>query len=655
MITGIRQKAQSNLFRVLLLIAVFSMTLGGLFVPGFFRQLTQTTQALITVNKQSISPAQFIARVQKEHERVEMFRRQFGNQADMFLNMLGLGNPQQMAYEGLVQEALLDSVANKIGLPVDENYITRQLQNPSFVLQQLSDIVPMYALERDGTINVTALRRYLQQIHMSMSDFEQLVENAVRRSTVLGLLHSAAYVSSDELREHFMYQYVSKNYAIIRFPVDRYLTKAQQTKISNEELKSFFEQENNATKRYWIPEKRTGIVWEFSPDHFDIALSQADIENYYNKNKHTKYVQSAPQIQLRRLVLKVENEAEADDVNKRMLQLKEELQQNPNLFEEYVRKYSQDKTAAQGGLSPWYTRNDLKPVVGTAAFHLSKDGDISDVLKTEEGYELIQRVGRKPKEFKTLDAVKSDIENVLKKQRFSEKFKQTMNQKISKTKPQESLKELAKKYTSKEKLFTAARDESRINNELFMLKKNNDVIHFVEDGKGFVLLLQDIAKSQAPTFESVKNKVQEDWYQHKAQKMLDEDLQKAEKLSPTKSFEEIAAQFNIPLDHIKNLSFDDKKATEEWNKKGYPISDFYDLRHSKDVKLIKKGTEGFLVQLIDTEPFNEELFNKKRADIVQGLYQENRERLQRGFVASLQRHATIKTNNDELQNIRSVK
>ena len=656
MITAMRKKTKSPWFRAILLIILFFMTIGGsLFVPGLLRRVTQVTEAFIKVNGYSISPAHFLARAQHEHERIEAFRQQFGKQSDMFLHMLGLKDPQKMAYEALIREALLNNVANKIGLPLDETFVVQQLQNSSFVLQELTDIVPIYVLDRSGTINITALRRYLQNIHLSMSEFERLVENALRRLTVIGLMNTMVYVSTDEIRERFVQQYVPKNYKVLPFTFERYVQKSRQLTVSDEKLKVFFKQKNNEKKMYWVPETRTGIVWEFVPESFDISVLAVDIKNYYNKHKHKKYVQSPPQLKLRRILLKVEDETQVDNINKRALQLKKDLDRDPSLFAQYAKQYSQDtKTASQGGLLPWHTKKDLKPIIGTAAFRLSKDGDITDVLRIDEGYEIIQRVERKPKSFKLLDIVKDDIEKILKKQRFSEKFKQVIKQKVSRQAHHKSLKELKEIYNAREIFLKQVElDKSRIRRELFKLKKNS-FMYYVDNGKGFVVSLQDIEKSHAPVFDVVKDRVQEDWYYYQSRNMLKEDLQKSHQLAQEKSFDGVAAQFNTPIEHIESLSFEDQKNVEMWSKKGYPVVDFYAMHYVDEIKVFMKDSDGFLVKLVSKGAIDEELFAKKRDEIVRKIYQEMRDRFQRGFVASLRRHATIKTSK-EFNNLRSMK
>jgi peptidyl-prolyl cis-trans isomerase SurA len=63
-------------------------------------------------------------------------------------------------------------------------------------------------------------------------------------------------------------------------------------------------------------------------------------------------------------------------------------------FAEFAKRYSSDATAASGGDLGWSKRGDFVPEFEEVLFSL-KESQISDVVKTQYGYHIIQMVGRR--------------------------------------------------------------------------------------------------------------------------------------------------------------------------------------------------------------------------------------------------------------------
>ncbi|HEY6950776.1 MAG TPA: peptidylprolyl isomerase [Bacteroidota bacterium] len=63
-------------------------------------------------------------------------------------------------------------------------------------------------------------------------------------------------------------------------------------------------------------------------------------------------------------------------------------------FADFAKRYSADATAASGGDLGWSKRGDFVPEFEEALFAL-KEGQVSDVVKTQFGYHIIQLLGRR--------------------------------------------------------------------------------------------------------------------------------------------------------------------------------------------------------------------------------------------------------------------
>ncbi len=110
-----------------------------------------------------------------------------------------------------------------------------------------------------------------------------------------------------------------------------------------------------------------------------------------------------------------------------------QLRKDPSRFEELAEKYSIDKSnAKKGGDLGEFGRGRMVKEFEDAAFGLSEDGQISDIVHTRFGYHIIKRTGRKDGELRPFDAVKNQIRIRLineKRRSQTEKFLETLKEK----------------------------------------------------------------------------------------------------------------------------------------------------------------------------------------------------------------------------------
>jgi peptidyl-prolyl cis-trans isomerase C len=91
-------------------------------------------------------------------------------------------------------------------------------------------------------------------------------------------------------------------------------------------------------------------------------------------------------------------------------QIHDELVADPSKFAELAEKNSIDKSnAKKGGDLGSFGRGRMVKEFEDAAFGLTKDGQISDVVQTRFGYHIIKRLGREDGGLKPFDEVKNQI------------------------------------------------------------------------------------------------------------------------------------------------------------------------------------------------------------------------------------------------------
>lgn len=100
------------------------------------------------------------------------------------------------------------------------------------------------------------------------------------------------------------------------------------------------------------------------------------------------------QTHARHILLKVTPTMTEAEVRRKLLELKEKIDNKAATFEDLARQYSQDSTAAKGGDLGWLMPGDTLPEIEKVMNDL-KPGGISDVVQSPFGFHLIQVVERK--------------------------------------------------------------------------------------------------------------------------------------------------------------------------------------------------------------------------------------------------------------------
>jgi len=130
----------------------------------------------------------------------------------------------------------------------------------------------------------------------------------------------------------------------------------------------------------------------------DAQISEADLKQYYEKNKET--FKRDREINTRHILLNTEDEAR---------QIKEKILKGED-FAELARRYSIDPSAkTNGGEIGYHPKGILLPEYEAAAFKLKKVGQVSDIVKTKFGYHIIKLEGIRPPSYVPFEEVKDFI------------------------------------------------------------------------------------------------------------------------------------------------------------------------------------------------------------------------------------------------------
>ena len=152
-------------------------------------------------------------------------------------------------------------------------------------------------------------------------------------------------------------------------------------------------------------------------------VSDADLQKFYEQNKEK--FKTGEQIRASHILVKTETEAK---------DILAKIKAGGN-FEELAKKNSVDSSAAKGGDLGWFGKGSMVPVFEKAALAL-KEGQVSDVVKSDFGFHIIKLTGKRPAGIRPLEEVKDQIKGAImptKQQEVFQKIKEELkkNAKIS--------------------------------------------------------------------------------------------------------------------------------------------------------------------------------------------------------------------------------
>jgi peptidyl-prolyl cis-trans isomerase SurA len=132
------------------------------------------------------------------------------------------------------------------------------------------------------------------------------------------------------------------------------------------------------------------------------------------------------QTHARHILIKVTPTMTEGEVKRKLLELKEKMDNNAGTFEDLARLHSQDGSASKGGDLGWLYPGDTVPEFETAMNGL-KPGEVSDVIQSPFGFHLIQVIGRKSEDV-TQQKERNVARQVLRDRKMQEAMEDWMRQ-----------------------------------------------------------------------------------------------------------------------------------------------------------------------------------------------------------------------------------
>ncbi len=253
--------------------------------------------------------------------------------------------------------------------------------------------------------------------------FEQTIKNDILLDKFRNVITGSALVTDAEVRQEFEKQNVKIkfDYAVLR--KDDLMKQIQPNEA---ELKAFYER-NKATYNNSIPEKRKiqYVVLETAKVEAGTTVSPQELQGYYDQHKDDYRVPE--QVSVSHILIKTPlpgpdgkvDPKGVEEARKKAEDVLKQVKAGGN-FAELAKKYSEDPGSGKnGGSLGFIGRGRTVPEFEKAAFSLAK-GQTSDLVQSSYGFHIIRVDDKQAAHVKTLDEVKDQIEDSIKRQKAAQ-------------------------------------------------------------------------------------------------------------------------------------------------------------------------------------------------------------------------------------------
>jgi peptidyl-prolyl cis-trans isomerase D len=503
----------------------------------------------------------------------------------------------------------------------------------------------------------------LGRYNLTPAKFEDSVGKDILLTKLQALISGSASVSESEIHDQFVKENtkVKFDYAILKLDdIKKGLHPAEA------ELKSFYDSRKNVYANS-IPEKRKlkYAMVDTAKIEAGIQVTPAELRDYYDA--HRDQYRVPEQIKVSHIWIKMPlpgDDGKVDDkkvaeAQHRADDLSNQLK-NGAKFEDLAKKYSEDSGSANvGGSLGWIGKGQMTPEFEKAAYALNK-GQISDVVKSVDGFHIIRLDDKQDAHVKPLDEVKAEIEPALKHQEAQVQaqkdadtlLKNAQSQGLDAAAAALKIPVITTDFVARRDLLPGLGPAQQLMDAVFAAKENSppDVATVPQGSVVYQLLA--IKPPATPSFEDIRTKVEEDFKNDRSRTLL---AQKAQELSDRAKAEHdlkrAAKELGAEL-KTSDLVGPDGQVPDVGAMSGQAGIAFT-MKPGEISGPISSGTDSVVLSIDENQPPSEAEFAAKRDEIRDALLRNKQQERFALFVSNLVDQMTktgkIKKNEAEIK------
>jgi peptidyl-prolyl cis-trans isomerase D len=354
-----------------------------------------------TVGKGKITQQELQSALREQQDRM---RTQLGGKADPA--MFETPQMRRAVLDSLVTQRLLAEQAQKSRLVISNEQ-----------LQQFIAAIP--SLQENGRFSNERYKALVAAQGMSEAMFEARLRQDLAMQQLILPVAEAGITGRVAADRWLATQIEQREVSEAPFLPEGYLGRV---KLAADAAQKYYEANR---KQFELPEQVRAEFLVLSRDALaaSAAIADEEVKKYYTS--HADRYKESEARRASHVLIRVDkgaSEAEAAAAKAKAEQLLAQVRKTPADFAKIAKDNSQDPgSAAKGGDLDWFSRGAMVKSFEDVAFAL-KDGQISDVVRSDFGFHIIRVTGVRPERVKPLDEVKADILAELKREAGAKKY-----------------------------------------------------------------------------------------------------------------------------------------------------------------------------------------------------------------------------------------
>jgi peptidyl-prolyl cis-trans isomerase D len=335
----------------------------------------------------------YITRMQFErtyHAVMEYYTRAFGRQLSPDL-LKGL-NIKQQVLDQLIDAAVVHQEGQRIGLQVSAEELRESIrQDPNF--------------QRGGRFSRALYEQMLGSMGLDNEGFQTMTKRDLLNQRMAHLIGDIAVIlTEEEVKRLYFLENEQISLDFVNVSPSAIVRRVTITQSDLEHYYSEHEEEFRTSPRGKV------LYVRFSPQAYrtEVTVSPEEVQEYYDM--HLDQYQQPERVRVRHILIGVGPEAGPDAVKaakKKAEKVLAEARRGVN-FADLARKYSDDRSASEGGDLGYFVRGEMEPTLERIVFSLRR-GEIGPVVRTRYGFHIVKVEDREPGKTRALDEVKDEI------------------------------------------------------------------------------------------------------------------------------------------------------------------------------------------------------------------------------------------------------
>lgn len=514
---------------------------------------------------------------------------------------------------------------------------------------------------QNGQFDKQAYAQILAQQGMTIPAFESKVRSEILMRKLQNLATEGVIVTPAEVEAEFRRRNEKIKVDYIQYsPGDL----RSEVSVTPEEVKTYFDKNRS---QFMIPEKRSFelLLADEAKIGASLEITDAELRKAYEGSMDR--FRTPERVKVRHILLTTTGKS-AEEVAKIEAQIKDLLKQikaGAN-FAELAKKHSQDPgSASQGGDLGWVTRGQMVKNFEETSFSL-KPNEISDVIKTEYGFHIVQALEKEEARLRPFEEVKAELLTERRRQFIYDRMQTAVEQARSELaqNPQQAA-EIAKKYNlihasvqnhSGQEPIPEVGASAEVQNALAAVKAGEVTQVFqIGANKLGVAALTNFEPARQAEFEQVRNDVRDAVTNQKAQELSQKRVEEAvQKLKAAgQDFKKAAQAMKLPVKTTSD-AFNREAAAEGIGPATYFI-DAFTKPVGTVLDPVTMGNQVFLIRVAEKTPVDMNQLAAERQSILNSLKQkkaqERRELFQDGLLTQLIKEGKVKKYPDNIRRL----